>query len=247
MPAAAHIDTMHFRPLPILSGFAIVSLIILVMLGNWQWQRYEFKRALPQAAPVQVLDAISAVGTLAADADFVPARLSGSWAAGTISVYAVEDGVRGARWFSPLISEGRAILVDRGFAPEGTTVRDDAGATQLEGMLRRGARLNSYTPDNDAAANVWYWPDVPALLGALNAGGQIASTTHYLAVSQSDLAQTGKPRPNPFAQPGGANLIPAERHLGYAITWWGLGFALIGVYLAVHAQRGRLRLGAPKP
>ncbi len=32
-------------------------------------------------------------------------------------------------------------------------------------------------------------------------------------------------------------------HLGYAITWYGIACALIGVYLAFHHQAGRLRFG----
>jgi surfeit locus 1 family protein len=35
--------------------------------------------------------------------------------------------------------------------------------------------------------------------------------------------------------------LPPQRHFGYAITWWGLAIALIGVYLAFHYQKGRLR------
>ena len=33
-------------------------------------------------------------------------------------------------------------------------------------------------------------------------------------------------------------------HLGYAITWYGIACALIGVYAAFHHQRGRLGFGA---
>ena len=33
-------------------------------------------------------------------------------------------------------------------------------------------------------------------------------------------------------------------HLGYAITWYGIACALIGVYLAFHHQAGRLTFGA---
>ena len=33
-------------------------------------------------------------------------------------------------------------------------------------------------------------------------------------------------------------------HLGYAVTWYGIACALIGVYLAFHHQAGRLTFGA---
>ena len=33
-------------------------------------------------------------------------------------------------------------------------------------------------------------------------------------------------------------------HLGYAITWYGIACALVGVYAAFHHQRGRLSFGS---
>lgn len=236
---------MHFRPLPLLTLFAIPSLILLLVLGQWQWQRFVTKKGLAPAPVVQVLEGAALPAGLDATADFVPVRIAGTWAPGTIAVYAVEDGVRGARWFSVLVTDGGALLVDRGFAPDGVEPRDGDGPATLEGMLRLGAKPNRYTPDNAPDAATWYWPEVPALLATLKVAGGPASSTHYLAVATSDLAATGRPRPNPFAQPGGANLIPAERHLGYALTWWGLAAALVGVYLAFHARQGRLRFRRP--
>ena len=240
-----HIGLMHFRPLPLLTLFAIPSLILLLVLGQWQWQRFVTKKDPAPTPLVQVLDGGSLPADLAPDADFVPVKVSGFWAPGTIRVYAVEDGVRGARWFSALVTDGGLLMVDRGFAPDGVAVSDDDGAATVTGMLRLGARPNRYTPDNDPANSVWYWPDVPALLASQQWEAGAVSSTQYLAVSTSDLAATGRPRPNPFAQPGGANLIPAERHLGYALTWWGLAVALIGVYLAFHARQGRLGFSRP--
>jgi surfeit locus 1 family protein len=54
---------------------------------------------------------------------------------------------------------------------------------------------------------------------------------------------TAPPEPveNPFLRPEMEERLPPERHFGYALTWWGLAIGLIGVYLALHHQRGRLR------
>ena len=46
---------------------------------------------------------------------------------------------------------------------------------------------------------------------------------------------------NPYARLRLDDELPPQRHFGYAITWWGLAMALIGVYLAFHHQKGRLR------
>jgi surfeit locus 1 family protein len=46
---------------------------------------------------------------------------------------------------------------------------------------------------------------------------------------------------NPYARLRLDDELPPQRHFGYAITWWGLAMALVGVYLAFHHQKGRLR------
>ena len=40
---------MRFRPLPILTLFALFSIALLVSLGNWQWQRYQQKLTAREA------------------------------------------------------------------------------------------------------------------------------------------------------------------------------------------------------
>ena len=68
--------------------------------------------------------------------------------------------------------------------------------------------------------------------------GLANAETYYVALPY--IGATGAAEPNPFAQPGGSDVLPPERHLGYALTWWGLAGALVGVYLAFHARQGRL-------
>ena len=38
---------MTFRPMPILTALSVVSLVILVLLGNWQYARYSEKIDAP--------------------------------------------------------------------------------------------------------------------------------------------------------------------------------------------------------
>ena len=42
---------MTFKPYPVLTLFTAVSVVILIMFGNWQWSRYHEKMALVDAAP----------------------------------------------------------------------------------------------------------------------------------------------------------------------------------------------------
>ena len=65
-----------------------------------------------------------------------------------------------------------------------------------------------------------------------------------MALSEVDPLATGTPTANAWADPKGANQVTADRHFGYALTWWGLALALIGVYVAFHLRTGRLRFRA---
>ena len=49
--------------------------------------------------------------------------------------------------------------------------------------------------------------------------------------------------PNPGGWPKGGQTVVSFRneHLSYAVTWFGLAAGLIGVYLAYHMSKGRLR------
>jgi surfeit locus 1 family protein len=47
--------------------------------------------------------------------------------------------------------------------------------------------------------------------------------------------------PNPYAFAKPLDPLPPERHFGYALTWWGMAIGLLGVYLALHHSKGRLR------
>ena len=42
---------MMFRPLPVLTVLSAVSLVILLWLGSWQWDRYSTKVAHADAGP----------------------------------------------------------------------------------------------------------------------------------------------------------------------------------------------------
>ena len=38
-----------------------------------------------------------------------------------------------------------------------------AGETEVRGVVRVPQGKTMFTPQNDVAGNVWYWPDIPAL------------------------------------------------------------------------------------
>ena len=239
---AARKSKASFRPMPVLTILSIICLGILYMLGDWQWTRFVDKSRAPAAiattSPVSVAAALQST-----QPDYRPVELTGLVDPRSIKVRALRDGISGYRIFTPVVLEDGWIFVDRGFVAETDSDKVPvlSGQISYRGVLRKGAKANSFTPDNDPILKDWYWPDLPAMGASLRLTG--GSPGYYVALNVVDPLATGQMQINPWADSKGANQIPPERHLGYALTWWGFGFALIGVYTGLHLRTGRLRIG----
>ncbi len=86
-------------------------------------------------------------------------------------------------------------------------------------------RPGQFASGNDPDTNQWYIFDRNMMARALG-------TDPDQVLDRWARADLGLPAS--LAQ------TPPARHLGYALTWFGLAAALIGVYLALHIARGRL-------
>ena len=221
-----------------------ISLAILIGLGVWQLQRLAWKENLLarvealQAAPAQ--SAAAALERMGAGADLDFARISiecpGLASAPYLQLYSVRDGQPGARLISACqTNDGRyrTILVDRGFVDETVSARpkvnvSDRTPIAVTGVLRVPEKGNFVSPPNDVAGNRWYVRDVPAMAKALNAD---APAPLVLMAETSSNPEWKALDPAP---------LPAQitnRHLEYALTWFGLAAALVGVYVAMLWRR----------
>ena len=217
----------------------VVAMAILCGLGVWQVKRLAWKEdllarvAALQASPAkplgQVLDSVAH----GADAGFtrVVADCPGLAAAPFLEVYSVRDSGAGSRLVSACkvssMSYG-SILVDRGFVPDTVSARPpvDASSTaplHMIGVLRAPDRPSFVTPKNDVAGNRWYSRDVPAMAKALGARAPAPLTLMAETSSNPDWRALD-PTPLPSEIP--------NRHLEYALTWFGLAAALACVYAA---------------
>jgi surfeit locus 1 family protein len=240
---------LGFRPMPVLSVLTVLCLAILLYLGQWQWEKFKLKSqpTLPVVAqaPVAVTAALESPNP-----EYQTVIVDGISDQRTLLIGAVQDSVRGFRLFTPVILEAGMVFVDRGFVDEAALARivEPPSQVRYTGVLRKGAKANAYTPDNDPAKNQWFWPDIPVMTRLLGLQSVPATSgrDYYVALSKVDPLGTGQTVDNPYASPQGANPIPAERHLGYALTWWGFGLALVGVYIGLHVRTGRLTFGHGK-
>jgi surfeit locus 1 family protein len=233
------------RRLPIgLTLATLVSLAILIALGVWQMQRLSWKSELlaqiesrAEAAPRpagEVLD----LARSGEDLGFYRVSLTcpGLASAPFVQLYAIKDGQAGQRLISacPVTGGGYdSILVDRGFVPDTVSERppvDAAASAPVEviGLLRNPDPANFVTPDNRPDANLWYSRDTEAMAATL---GVSAPAPVFL------LAETPTNPDFPALEPTPLPGEIANRHLEYALTWFGLAGALIAVYAAVIRRR----------
>jgi surfeit locus 1 family protein len=137
-------------------------------------------------------------------------------------VYGLSDGKPVWRIFAPVRSDQETTFIDVGAVPginppDWKTIKEP-----FEGQAAiRGAPVKVHPP-------------------MVKAVGGKAGPPYYVAAPY--IGPDGATAPNPYAAPNAGDPLPPERHLGYAITWWGLAAALLGVYVVYHVKTGRLRL-----
>ena len=223
-----------------------IALAILIGLGTWQLQRLAWKRevlariAALQAAPAQpiepVLDRIAKGG----DADFTRVKVTcrGLSTAPYLELYGLREGRAGSRLISACESfslKYRSILVDRGFVADTISARPpvvEGGPEPIEvvGVLRRPEPGNSFSPPNTPQR--WFTRDVAAMAATLKAPDP-APVFLMAETSTNPEWKALVPAPVPKDIP--------NRHLEYALTWYGLAAALLGVYAAMLSRAFRRR------
>lgn len=221
-----------------------ISLVILLGLGSWQLQRLAWKEALLariaalQAAPAQSGPAALERMSAGADLDFTRVRLAcpSLATAPFVELFSVREGTPGSRLISACrIASGRyrSVLVDRGFVADSVSARpmvnvSDKRVVEVVGVLRQPEAGNLFSPANDPADNRWYVRDVPAMAKALRVD---MPAPLVLMAETSSNPEWAALDPAPFPAD-----IP-NRHLEYALTWFGLAAALVGVYAAMLWRR----------
>ncbi len=204
--------------------FGVAGLGVLISLGVWQVQRLAWKKDVLAEIDTRIAaDPVDLPATVSAELNkYLPVAISGDMEPGEIHVLvSVKQVGAGYRIIQSFSTEDRTILVDRGFVPttEKQTERLN-GPMTVTGNLHWPDEIDSYTPEPDIDANIWFARDVPNLAAALG-----AEPILLIARSETDPGIT----PLPVDTAG----IPND-HLQYAITWFGLALvwaAMTGYFL----------------
>jgi surfeit locus 1 family protein len=230
------------------TAFGAVALAVLLGLGTWQLQRKQWKEGLiakiaqrVKAPPIRLAADGQLAATPSGDLEYLHVGIEGRFHHDRERyLYAPAKSGLGWHVYTPLElqPDGRIVWVNRGFVPDER--RDPAtrrqghppGKVEVTGIVRVPHGRTAFTPDNDVARNLWYWPDVAAMHGSAF-GGATPPVLPFWVDADAAADPAGLPR-------GGVTRLDLpNRHLEYALTWYGLALTLIGVYTAFAATRLR--------
>ncbi|MEM1005765.1 MAG: SURF1 family protein [Pseudomonadota bacterium] len=204
--------------------FGFSGLAVLVSLGAWQVQRLAWKEGILADIDARIAaDPVQLPASPSESADkYLPVTISGEMQPGEIHVLvSVKQVGAGYRIIQSFGTDGRTILVDRGFVPVTAKQNDRVqGVMEITGNLHWPDEIDGYTPEPDIDANIWFARDVPSLSVALG-------TEPVLLVARSQTDPDITPLPVDTAG------IPND-HLQYAGTWFGLALvwaAMTGYFL----------------
>jgi cytochrome oxidase assembly protein ShyY1 len=231
------------------AGFAIVTLVMVavcISLGIWQLQRRGEKHALiaalnerlaatPEALPApsqwsaltQAKDEFRRVGFTATYAKLPDAMIYSSGSA-------VREDVSGpGTWaFLPARApDGETVVVNTGFVQNTMQDREQEDRAvarlvtgqpvKLIGYLRFPEAAGMLTPAENIAKRLWFTRDHLAIARALGWGEGGKTIAPFYVDLESPAPESGIPKPGPLA------VHLKDDHLQYAITWFGLAFAVM--------------------
>jgi len=233
---------------------AAIGLAILLSLGTWQWQRKAWKEDLvatldariheaPQPLPPRAAWAsLTEAGSEYARVKFIATPLPGEAFVYTAGSSLRPDVTSQGFWvFAPArLDDGATVLVNRGFVPTDRKAAASRGgaasseAVEIVGYMRWPESRGLFAPADDVKANVFFARDPKAMAAA---HGWTIDAPFY-------IDQELPVPPGGLPKPGRIEVKLPNNHWQYAITWYGLALALIGVYGAFVAGRLRRRDGA---
>jgi surfeit locus 1 family protein len=227
----------------------LVGLAILLSLGAWQLQRKAWKEDLVTkldaraAAPAVSLNEAVQRFRAGEDIEYLRVTVGGRYRHDLERYYYAPDPEQGSgvNVYTPMetAGDGAVVFVNRGFVPDALKDRSKradglvAGAVEVTGLVRNVGARQRFVPENDVKANLWYWRDLSAMLASAFGNAERPHIPFFVDAEASSS-------PPGYLPKGGATLAKlTNRHLEYAITWFGLAATLASIFVIF--ARARMR------
>lgn len=217
-------------------GMAIsvaICFVLLNGLGVWQLYRLRWKEGLiadmarsEAMPPVPVMELLNEKKPAWRSARLPDCPISSDR---LIYMHSEMDGTPGYRVLTACPISNGAMLTDLGFMTDKTPLPNTV-LTPV-GRLRPFEKGNAFTPVNRPADHDWYWRSA-AEMGQAMATPVRGDYFLVLDLKESKAHMTGLMQ-GPLTAP------LRNRHFEYALTWFGLAWALIGVFISFVYQRAR--------
>jgi surfeit locus 1 family protein len=220
--------------------FTIAAFAVLLALGFWQLHRLAWKDALiaaiaarADAAPVPMPPQAQWAKLDSSDYDYRHVETAGHFEHDKEALVFRASGPHGQGpgylVLTPLrLDDGAYVIVNRGYVPldrkdpESRAPGQVDGEVRLRGLMRPPEPRNLFTPADDPGKGIYFSRD-PSLIAA-----------HFGLAPAAPFSIDADRNEVPGGWPRGGTTVRdlANNHLAYAITWFGIAAALIGVFIA---------------
>ncbi|MGY6568177.1 MAG: SURF1 family protein [Salinarimonas sp.] len=235
----------------------VISLAILISLGNWQMERLAWKEGLIAQMQARAYGEPGALLPPEAWAEYVPQEeeyrrvaVSGRFLhEHEVAVHGLMPSgtrgnpVQGFYLLAPLeMAGGALVFINRGFVP--TSMRNPQarpasppeGEVTLIGLVRAPEERGLFVPENIPQDERWMVRDI----------AQMAEARGLDRVAPFYVDAEFDPTAPDWPRAGATVLDPPNNHLQYALTWYGLA-AVLAVIFLIYARPRLLRRRSSGP
>ncbi len=216
----------------------IAGIAVLCGLGMWQINRLAWKEALiAQIAERSAMEprSISEIANIAEqgeDFDYFKVIATGTYDhANEVYFYTVRKGLSGWDVYTPLVLEnGLKLVVNRGIVPYEDRDPLNRQTGQLNGLQKvkgfarspSNEKPNFFIPENSPEKREFYWRNLDQMVSVMSNQDENKFLPFILEADETPL-------PGGWPRGGGSLVSLPNSHFQYALTWFGLALALLGV------------------
>lgn len=220
--------------------WAMSGVIILLGLGTWQVMRGEEKNTLIAhveqelaSTPYDLSVKMPQTPEEWAEMHYKPVRMTGVWMPLRVFRLAPRSfaGQTGYQWIIPFrLENGQVILVNRGFVPDNMSLvpPHDGEIHTVHGVAYMPkTEKPRFVPENRPAKGEWVWLDIVAMAHEVGVKETAPVVVYENRISDKNSYPIGGQVPLPFH----------NRHRQYAVTWYCLALALMGVWIMASGKK----------